>query len=260
MTFNKNNIYFYIKNNVNFCNKKNLCVLLKKYNGGNICPKAYSFPNDYQEYVTNCANKKMIFKSNAQRQEGLFVTSNVQNINFLNKEKIIVAQEYIQDCLTYKKHRLAFRIWIVISCHKSEINGYAGSDGLVYYNNNIEPDISSFYGSRDLYDNGFPLTISELEKTRNDKIMNILTDKIKDLMEIIKKDQNKHYINDDGHYNEIFGVDLHLTDDLQAYIIEINRGPGMESHCARDDHIRQQMLSGYIDTMHGHENIFMVKL
>ena len=55
-------------------------------------------------------------------------------------------------------------------------------------------------------------------------------------------------------------LDLHLTNDLQAYIIEINRGPGMESHCVRDDYIRQQMLDGYIDIAHGHNNTFMVKL
>jgi hypothetical protein len=206
---NTKNIYFYIKNNGNFCNKNNLCVLLKKYNAHNICPRAYDFPGDYENYATNCINKKMILKSNTQRQEGLFVTSHVQSKKFIDNEKIIVAQEYLQDCLMYKNHRLSFRLWFIVSCHKLSTNGYVGRDGLVYYNNNTEPDISSFYGSRDLYDNGFPMTIHELDNKTNNKIMTILIEKIKDLFEIIKKDQQKYYINDDGHYHEMFGVDLH---------------------------------------------------
>ncbi len=58
----------------------------------------------------------------------------------------------------------------------------------------------------------------------------------------------------------MFGVDVHLTSDYNAYVIEINRGPGMEPHCDKDDTIRQQMLKGFIDTAHGKYNKFIIRL
>lgn len=256
---NNKNIHFYLKNSAYFCNKKNLCLLLKKYSANNICPKAYTFPIDYDEYSKKCINKKMILKSNTQRQEGLFVTTNVQSKEFIKKEKIIVAQEYLQDCLKYKNHRLAFRTWFIIECDAQNVNGYVGKNGLVYYNNNIDPNISSFYGSYKLYDNGYPMLISKLDD--GNVITPILINKLKDLLIIIKKDQQQYYILDKNNkYIEMYGVDIHLTSEYDAYVLEINRGPGMEPHCDKYATIRQQMLKGFIDTAHGKHNEFIIRL
>lgn len=256
---NRHNIYFYIKNNTFFCNKKNLCLLLNKYKSNNICPKAYTFPHDYDNYVKNCKNKKMILKSNTQRQEGLFVTRNIQSKEFIKKEKIIVAQEYLQDCLKYENHRLAFRLWVILECSNKNVNGYVGKDGLVYYNNNIDPNISSFYGSYDLYDKGFPMTINELDK--KNVIMPVLINKLRELLIIIKKDQQQYYVEDkNDKYIEMYGIDLHMTTKYDAYVIEINRGPGMESYCKKDDIVRKQMLRGFIDTAHSINNDFILLL
>ena len=248
------NIHTYVKNNVQFCNKKNLANLLKKYSAVNICPSSYSFPEDYPRYESECKNKKMILKSNTQRQEGLFITTNIQSKKFIEEEKIIVAQEYIQDCIEYNNHRLAFRLWLIILCTKNYVSGYVGKDGLVYYNNNADPNISSFYGSYELYDKGYPIVISDLDK--QNIIMPLLINKLKDLMNVIKKENNINDNNDDV-YIEMFGVDLHMTNDNKSYVLEINRGPGMTSYSEKDDKIRSKMLKGYIDLIHNKKNDFL---
>ena len=204
--------------------------------------------------MKECLNKKMILKLDTQRQEGLFVTSNVQSTYFIQNEKIIVAQEFMSDCLTYNNYKLTFRLYLMIKCCQNSIDTYTYNNGLVYYNNNIDKDIASFYGSYDLYDKNYPITIKDLEEKMEINIIDKLISSISQLATVIKKDQLEYYHNDLNYYNELFGVDFHLTNDLNAYVLEVNGGPGMTPYCARDKELRIDMLKGYIDTIHNKYN------
>ena len=256
---NRLNIYFYIKKTVSFCNKKNLCLLLQKYNENNICPKTYTFPEEYYKYEKECINKKMILKSNTNRQEGLFITSNIQSKNFISDEHMIIGQEYLSDCLRYKHHKLTFRIYLIVTCHKNNINTYIYNDGLVYYNNNDDVDISSFYGSYDLYDQNYPVTITKLENEMGIKIMNKIVIKIKEFTDIIKKEQSSYYLNDKNYYNEVFGVDFHITNKFEVFMLEVNKTPGMDPYCTRDKNLRINMLKSYIDIINNKKNDKIIK-
>ena len=109
----------------------------------------------------------MQFKENKQRQEGIFVASNIQDKKFLKKYNFIVAQKFISDTLKYKNLKITVRAYLMIEYIQYNghyhLNYYVYKDGLVYYGKHY---IASYYDSKYIY-NTYPITISKLEKTLN---------------------------------------------------------------------------------------------
>lgn len=250
----KINVYFFIKKSDSFCNKKKLHNLLKKYKSEYICPSSYTFPEDYEIYSKQCKNTKIILKSNAQRQEGIFISSIIQPKQF------ILNQKFINDCVLYKNHKTTFRLYLFLFCHKTNISAYTYNNGLIYYNNKQNNEISSFYGSKSLYDKMYPITIQEFENETNIILLNLLVSLLSRMATVIKKDQSSHYSDNTDIYTELFGVDFIVTQNNSAYILEINSGPEMESYCDRDNILRVDMLKCYIDIVHGKINGNVIKI
>lgn len=185
--FNNQSVFLSHKKNFLISNKKYLWNTLKKYYGENIAkiitPMTYSIPEDYKKYKKEAVGKKIIFKENTHHQEGLFITENIQDLNFLLKQKLIVGQEFIKDTLKYNNYKLSFRIYLILGYVNNVLEDYIYDDGLVYYGKN---DIASFYDSFEIYKTN-PIIISELEKIINVNIRALLTPKIKLLINAIKK-------------------------------------------------------------------------
>lgn len=253
----RSNIHFYLKKYLFFTNKKYLIKTLNNYYGNKytkLTPETYLMPEQYDSYQKNCVEKKMILKTNTHRQEGLYVTNMIQPLNFIKKERFIVAQEYLSDCLKYKEHRISARVYLFVKCYNRKITFGTSEDGLIYYNNNNDQNISSFYGSYNLYDKGFPVGIKEFENKTNIyitesllKTMSLLTKAIESELKKYLVDEN---INDNAIYCDLFGVDFHITPQLESYVLEINMGPGMKEHNKRDDKIRNEMSKSFLKFVH----------
>ena len=236
------------KNNYLINNKKYLWVTLKDFYGKDIAktitPQTFILPEDYDLYKK--FNKKVIFKKNLHRQEGLFVSDKLQNKDYLVNNGYIVAQKFIKNSLKVNNYTTALRMYLIIECKKNIFNYYIYDDGIVYYGKN---DIASYYfkESKEIYKNN-PIILSHFEKKLNINIRPKLIKKINLLINAIKdsfckndKCYNKH------NFYEIFGVDFIITNNLDAYILEVNSGPGMVQHNDIDNELRINLMNFYSD-------------
>jgi hypothetical protein len=240
--YNKN-IFLSHKNNYFISNKLILWKTLNNYYGTKIAktitPMTFAIPEDYDEYTKYAVNKKMIFKQNTHRQEGLFVTDRIQSKDFLEKQEFIVGQEFISNSLKYNKQKLSFRMYLIIECIDNVLKEYIYDDGLVYYG---KDDIASFYEAGSSYEKN-PIIISELEKIMNIQIRNLMIDKLKMLVDAIRTgfcSNIKKY-----KFYELYGVDFQITNDFDCYILEVNSGPGMDPNDSRDKFLRDNLMKYY---------------
>lgn len=208
----------------------------------NITPTTYTFPEEYDKYSIECKNKKMILKSNTHRQEGLFVTSNIQSKRFIELEKIIVAQTFMNDSLMYDNRKITPRLYLIVEIRSNNTECYLYNDGLVYYSNK-DKDIASFYDSESLYKKN-PLLISEFVKKTNIDIYDSMKKTMNYLISLIKN--RKYETNIKNRYYELFGVDFHITPENRAYILEVNSGPGMTPTNMKDKLFRDKIIEWYL--------------
>jgi hypothetical protein len=236
-------IFLSHNNNKLISNKMQLWQTLKNYYGiskaSTITPMTFLIPFDYNQYLKQGLNKKIIFKQNTHRQEGLFVTNQIQSLDFLTKEDFIVGQIFIENTLRFHNYRVSFRMYLVLGCVSNIFESYIFDDGMVYYGTE---NIASFYESSNLYLK-YPIIISDLEYQMNIQIRDIMIKQIKLLVLAIKNNfcgndkKNKFY--------EIYGIDFQITDDFKAYILEVNSGPGMDANDFRDEKLRNNLMKFY---------------
>lgn len=239
-------VSIYLKDHTKISNKKQLNITLK---GHNLLPKTYNFPEDYLSYKKNCKNKKMILKTNAQRQKGIFITYNIQTSYFLNNENFIVAQEFLENSYLYHNHKIATRLFLFIHLHNNKCKYYVHNDGFVYYSSDKNPDISSFYSCQNLYEK-YPISINEVDKN----LFNSCLYTMKIFKNILER--NKTFrTSDNNHYIQLFGVDFFVDKNYNSHILELNCSPGMISHNNKDKIIRDKLIENYVNLLN-FENIY----
>ena len=158
-------IFLSIKKNYIIANKKNLWLTLKDYYGVEIAqtvtPMTYVIPDDYLQLIKD--NKKdrsrLIYKQNNHQQNGIFVSSKLQDLKFLQQNKFIVAQRFIEDTLKWKNYKLSFRLYLILECYAGKLRSHIYEDGLVYYG---KGDIASFYYSDELIINSKTTKLNRL--------------------------------------------------------------------------------------------------
>jgi hypothetical protein len=225
-------------------NKKTLYITLKKYypkNVHQIVPLTFIFPEDYSNYHNykkKNPSEKIIYKTLSHKQEGLFISNNTLTKKFIESEKFILGQIFLLDSLKYKDSKVSFRLYLIVSCVKGKFKSYYFNDGLVYYS--LDNEIASFYDSDNFYKKDYPILISQFSKK---DIRSKMVDKMKMLSMAIK---NEICVADNNYYYELYGVDFHLTSNLDAYILEVNAGPGMTANNNTDQLLRNNIFDSFI--------------
>jgi hypothetical protein len=260
---NRNYFLSKITNNVVFMkhtkgslitNKKNLYTTLQKYypqRVHHIVPQTFIFPENYVNYQTykkKYPKKKIIYKTLSHRQEGLFISSNTLTKKFIESEKFILGQVFLTDTLKYKERKVSFRLYLVVSCLQGKFKSYYFNDGLVYYS--LDDEIASFYDSDSFYKKEYPILISHFSKTTGLDIKSKMVDKLKLLSLPI---QNEICVSDNNYYHELYGVDFHLTSNLDTYILEVNAGPGMTANNNIDKTLRNNVFDSFIALINNNE-------
>jgi hypothetical protein len=229
-----------------------------------IMPKSYSLPDEYEKFKEDTSlTRKWVLKKNAQRQEGLFIIeSNAKpTLEFVEKEKIIVAQEYFENPFQYKNHKTNIRLYMTVVLDPTAeklVQLDLSNDGILSYatdsidnhvnghENKNKNDIASFYNSTNLYKQGYPILISQLPHheiiiTKAKTLTNQLQQPLHDYYSTLKPTvTNKHI--------DIFGIDFIFNKDLtQVKILEINKGPNMIPFGKIDEEMRTMVLNKYIN-------------
>lgn len=263
---NKHQIINLVSNNGSIGSKKQIWKTLSNYYGRNkastIMPPSYIFPQDLDIFKKNYDKNKMyMLKSEKQRQEGLKLSSNYNKIINSNKDGYIIVQEYIDNPLTYNGHKINFRIYLLIVCQGTDKSAYMYRDGIVSYaktevldnKTSFNNGVASFYTSKELYDDGFPITFSELKNKVSSINWQMLEDKFRDQLTKVfnasKSVMGNYKLKYGNKTFQLFGVDFMVTNDYDTYIMEINVGPGMDPYSEKDDKMRVNLYEDLLSTV-----------
>ena len=245
----------YISRNGILGSKLQLWITLRNYYGrdkaSEIMTPSYIFPEDRKifdkEYVKT---KYYVMKSEKQRQTGLKITNNYDEIVNSDKKGYKIVQEYIKNPLTFRGYKINFRVYLLIFCNCYHKSGYVFDDGIISYSKkrvdekkkiNFDQGVASFYTSKELYKKNYPITIKEMEKYMN--LKQFWINARYNLQKVLNASINLMCIHKFKYNNpsfQIFGVDF-MVSNGKPHILEINIGPGMNPFCGRDEKMRLKL-------------------
>lgn len=229
--------------------------LINKYGrqiSSTIMPNSFIFPKDVNIFNKSYSKHKMyMMKSEQQRQLGLKLSNNYNEIINSQTNGFKIVQEYINNPLTFNDYKINFRIYLLIVCNGNKTKkGYIYEDGIISYskgkhsesNITFDSGVASFYTSKDLYNIGYPITFNELKiKMKNINWNNIMSNFINQITMVLNASSNQLCMRTQPYNNksfQIFGIDYLVTNNLNTFILEINTGPGMTPFCNRDKQMR----------------------
>jgi hypothetical protein len=253
--------------------KLDLWKKLKNYFGKDAdkyMPRTYlleeeSFNNNFREHFLKnlkIRNDHMyVLKNYKQRQEGIKITSSLNEItNGLNNGWFLV-QDYVYNPYIIADRKINLRYYLLIVCHKNKLYAYLYNDGFVYYTRDIYNDkdmsfnkhVTTGYIDRKIYDTN-PLTIQDfikyLEINNKDssyKLTSSTTSLMKNIMKALDGNicSNKKL----EHYKrfQLFGCDVAPDISLEVKLMEINKGPDIGAKDIRDKILKKKLLQDIIN-------------
>jgi hypothetical protein len=215
-------------------------------------------------------SKLYIMKKNIQRQEGLKITNNKDDIINGAREKYVIVQELLQNPYTINGRKTNMRFYVLVICKNGRTNVYIHKDGFMYYSrskfvkNSSDPDpnITTGYIDRSVYDEN-PLTHEDLRnyldknnrnllaaeksiRDKNLKISDVYFQRIYDLtreifLAFIGKICTKNKLSNNTTF-QLFGMDIAVDDTLKPKVMEINKGPSLQAMDKRDSDLKQNVV------------------
>jgi len=218
----------------------------------------------------NINNKaKYVLKNNKQRQEGIKLSSNLNDILEAKKNNFLLVQDYIENPFIISKRKINIRYYLLIICTKKFIRGYIYEDGFLYYTPkfykegtlNFDEHITTGYIDRQVYiDN--PLTITDFNdylKKVNRNYPALFFDRVKKLFwKVMNASYNKICKIDNLKNNtlfQVFGADIAPDKNLFPMLMEINKGPDISAKDDRDGKVKLNMHHDLLDIVDNDINI-----
>ena len=218
-----------------------------------------------------------IIKKNIQRQEGLKITNNKEEIINGYKQSYVVAQELLQDPYIIRGRKTNMRFYVLVVCQNNEVALYVHKEGFMYYTkmpfskNTLKmwSNVTTGYIDRWIYHIN-PLThedfrnyldnhdreLNDVEKDlikNGKKISEDVFSKIYNLIKEIIIATNKKMCNDsklkDYISFQLFGADIALDDKLNPKIMEFNIGPNLATHDGKDSEIKHMVVRDILKTI-----------
>lgn len=278
VTSNKDQLIFALRYADDLVSKSTLWLHLVKYYKTRDAAKRYA-PLTYVLYKPQDLilfqkeydpNKLYILKKNIQRQEGIKITNTKVDILSGYLSGYVVAQELLQRPYLVNDRKINLRMYVLIICRDNNLNAYVHDDGFMYYtksqyvsnSNKFSENITTGYIDRWIYDIN-PLTHSDFRKyldinrqlnvheksivNNGHKLSKYVFDKINELLinvlnalrePLLKKNKLSENVS-----FQLFGADVAISDDLNAYIMEFNKGPSLDCKDDRDCQIKNKVVT-----------------
>ena len=253
-----NQIIFGISGCDSIVSKNKLWELLKNYYGRDkakmLMPETWIL-NDNQEmklFIRDYNKKNMyILKKNVQRKEGLKLTKNLEEILNSKKENYKVVQKYHTKLFLINNRKVNLRIYLLIVCKKGKVTAYLHQYGKCIYTNkeyndnlfDFESNITSYHLDMNVYKKN-PFSLEELREflKKNNKNPKILFDRINHLIYLTMDSVKDNLCNLQNIYNnktfQLFGLDVIFDNNLNPYLLEMNKGPDMIPRSITDEKMK----------------------
>jgi len=260
---------FMLKNTDYLVSKIVLWIIIKNYygskNAGNIMPYTWNLnsKNDINDFKNNYVKDKLyIVKNNTQRQEGLLILNNLEDIINSNNKYLLV-QELLQDPYLINGRKINLRVYcLFIKNNKGSVKICIYKDGFMYYTpeffekntKEFSKNITTGYVDRKVYQEN-PLThddfrtyldsnrnLTEIEKkvrSKNIKLSEYIFTQIYDLLKsVFYIYTNLLSVEDLGIGFQLYGADIAINDNLNPSLMEINKGPDLTAKDERDRNVK----------------------
>lgn len=231
-----------------------------------------NFPKHFAQNKAKRPDQMYVLKNYAQRQEGIKLTRDLDEIMGGLKNGWYLVQDYVYNPFIIANRKINFRYYLLVVCRKGRIEGYIHKDGFLYYTpkhydpNNMEFDrhITTGYIDRKVYELN-PLTLQDFrdyldcsnrvesndnnkwkclfdKKSGLSKKWDISAEKLmNNVMEAISKKICKNKKLDNHVRFQLFGCDLAPDANLGCTLMEINKGPDLNTKDERDKQIKLQV-------------------
>jgi hypothetical protein len=210
------------------------------------------FPEHFRQNKLKNSNQMYVLKNYAQRQEGIKLTRNLDEIMNGLKKGWYLVQDYVYNPFIIDKRKINFRYYLLIICRNNNIEGYIHKNGFVYYtpefydpnDMDFKKHITTGYIDRAVYDKN-PLTLQDFRNYLNDIQLNLSTtwdNSVNNLMNktmnaISKKICKNNKLNNHVRF-QLFGADVAPDANLGCTLMEINKGPDLGAKDERDKQVK----------------------
>jgi len=270
-----NNFYIYIIHGCDYLSSKNMLYNIL-YNNLNkkllnkIVPETWIVnKKEHIDLFKRNFNKQNIYilKKNIQQKKGIYLSNNFEDI-LKNMNNYNIIQKYINNTFLINKRRITLRIYLLIVYEKNNLNFYIHKTGKCLYTTKnynkftkkkiLDSDYSSFITSSpnnldlDIY-NKNPHTLKELKEylTKNNYNYDLLYKNIIKNIKIIKTCYynilyNKNKICNNTCF-QLFGMDYIFNNNLDTFLLEINKGPNMVPVSKKDFKLKYNIIEDVFD-------------
>jgi hypothetical protein len=270
--------YFIINNCDEMVAKEWLWINVKNHYGRDYARTI--LPNSYVLYDTNDLklfdkeydkSKIYIMKKNIQRQEGLKITNDKNEILGGFKNQYVIVQELLQNPYLISGRKTNMRFYVLVVCSGPNLKVYVHNDGFMYYTKvpfklnslEIDPNVTTGYIERQVYKEN-PLTHDDLREYLDNPIRQNLLDvekviraqglkvsqvcfsRIYQTLRTIFTAFVGRICKPSKLYNnvsfQLFGVDVAVDNNLNVSIMEINKGPDLNAKDDRDSELKHGVV------------------
>lgn len=267
---NKSQKSFIIKNVDNICAKEYLWrIVSNKYGMSkalDMMPNSYTLyeKDDLKRFIDEYdSNKIYILKKNIQRQEGLKITNDMDEILKAPKQNFVLVQELLQDPYLINGRKINLRVYILVNFVNNKMQVYVYNDGFMYYTaelyqkESLDPkcNITTGYIDRQVYKEN-PLTHKDFQKyldsqrdlSNLEKRIRLSGQKVSDYVfyriyklvtDVFSAYENIFEATPAENSFILFGADVAVSDDLESKIIEVNKGPDLGAKDERDENLKK---------------------
>jgi len=233
---------------------------------GTLVPKSWNLSIDalYNKFLVSYdKNKLYIAKNNQQRQEGLEI---IDDINKIDRKKYILIQELLQNPYLINGRKINLRVYCVVIRNKNNVKCYSYNDGFMYYtpelfikgSKDFKHNITTGYIDRKVYEEN-PLThkdlkkyldsdrtLTNIEKSIRDNNIQLSSHIFKNINNLLKNVLDV-FVDKLGNSNlgysfQLYGIDVAIDDQLNAMMMEINKGPDISVKDERDGAVKKQLI------------------
>lgn len=217
-------------------------------------------------------NNIYILKKNVQRKEGLKLTQSYNDvINGLNDD-YKVAQKYVRDLYLVNGRKVNLRIYLLIVIKNNKIHFYISHIGKCIYTNkkyndkdlDFESNITSYHLDVSIYETNpryFDELIKYIDNNSKSGSGALLFNRINILLKNVSKCLAKNLYQSHNIKNticfQLFGIDIIFNNDLQPYLLEMNKGPDMTPKDDEDTKMKYNVQNDMFKTVGIIENNFV---
>ena len=259
------NYYFIIDNIDQLVGKNFLWINLEKFYGDKatlyVPPTFITYKADSMDKFKKMydKNKLYIMKKNIQRQEGIKITSDYNELLNGFSSQFVVIQELLQNPYLIGGRKINLRVYVLIVVKNNNLSAYVYNDGFMYYTPKLfkkhsldkDENITTGYIDRKVYEEN-PLTHQDFKNLIGFDDATIIFYNVRELIKNVLIPYQTLFTQQTFNGStqfQIIGADVAVNSDRTTVLMEMNKGPDLSAKDERDSKLKHNLVEDMFDTL-----------